>query len=315
MNRWTGVVIAALAACAGDPPQLCPGVLPAETVFADEGPDPLVNDLAVDAERVFWVTFGSNEVRQVAKGGGSAETIAESIAPRRIALDEQNVYWVSGAGGVSSVSKTGGPVTVISPDLECSVAYPCGDAIAVDADAVYWAADSQLLSWSKVDQQPVALNAPGLYTGDIILDATNVYWGALILNGEQLSFELRASPKSGGESQTIGTLAEETYWVPYAMAGDADNIYVARLDGIWKFPKDGSGPVQVAVGPILPQSIATDGVDVYVAESARIERTPTSGGELDPIACEQMEAVRLAIDETSVYWNAVGTNAIFSVPK
>lgn len=315
MSRWIGAAVAALGACAGQPPDLCPGVDPVRTVHADEAQGSFVNDLALDAERVFWVDVGANEVRHVPKSGGSGETIAPAAAPRRIALDEQNVYWVGASGGVSSVSKTGGPVTVISPDISCSLVFPCGDAIAVGADGVYWAADSQLLSWSKQGGQPVALDAPDLYTGDVLVDSANVYWGAQILTDDALSFEVRASPKAGGVFQTIGALPEETFWVPYAMAADEGSIYVARSDGIWRFPKDASGPVQIAAGSIVPRAISTDGVNVYVSERVRILRTPTSGGELVPIACEQMEALHVAVDETDVYWNSEATGAIFSVPK
>lgn len=315
MSRWTGAAVAALGACAGQPPDVCPGVDPVRTVYAEQAPDSLVNDLAVDAERVFWVDLGANEVRHVPKSGGSGETLAQAAAPRRIALDEQNVYWVGASGGVSSVSKSGGPVTVISPDITCSLVFPCGDAIAVDADTVYWATDAQLLSWPKQGGEPVALDAPDLYTGDVLVDSANVYWGALVFTDEALSFEVRASPKSGGLFQTIGALPEESFWVPYAMTADEGSVYVARSDGVWRFPKDASGPVQIAAGSILPRSISTDGVNVFVSARARVLRTPASGGELEPIACEQMEALHVAIDATDVYWSSEATAAIFSVPK
>lgn len=305
--------VVVLAACAGEAPEFCPGVPPARTVYVEEAEDPLVSDFAVEADSIFWVNFRANEVRRVSKLGGSAETIAQAGAPQRIAIDEQNVYWVGGLGGVSMVSKAGGPVTAISPDIECS-AFPCGHAIAVDAGSVYWAADTHLMSWPKPDGAPVELEAPDLYTGDLVVDADHIYWGALVLT-DSLSFELRASPKAGGAFRTIGVLPEETYWLPYAMAGDAENLYVARHDGVWRFPKDGTGAVQITADPLLPRSITTDGVTIYISEAGRILRIPTTGGELEFVACEQMEPRHLTVDATDLYWNAEGANAILSTPK
>ena len=132
---------------------------------------------------------------------------------------------------------------------------------------------------------------------------------------DRLSFEVRSSPKAGGDYQTIGALDEEVYWAPYAMAADADSIYVAREDGVWKFPKDRSGAVQIAPGPILPRWITTDGADVYVSVGEAIQRAPTSGGELAPVACEQMQAAQVTVDASDVYWSSEGTNAILSIPK
>ena len=137
MSRWIAAAVVPLVACTGDAPELCPGRPPVRTVVADQSP---LVDLALDAESVYSIDSGTNEVRRVSKGGGSAEN---GRMPARRGISRSTTERLLGrrVGGVSSVSKTGGTESVLSPDLECSSALPCGDAIAVDADAVYWVAD------------------------------------------------------------------------------------------------------------------------------------------------------------------------------
>jgi hypothetical protein len=312
-----GGAVIALGSCAGSgsdtPPDPCAGVPTARTVIAEQLQDPLVNDLAIDDESVFWIDARADLVRRASKAGDSKQTIAQASWPGRIAIDAENVYWVSGLGSVSKVSKTGGDVTVISPDSGCSINSPCDDGIAVDADAVYWVADNHLMSWPKQGGQPIELAAQ-VYTDDLVVDSVNVYWNAVVLT-DRIYSAVRATPKSGGEVQTLGMLPEDGLFFPYAMAGDEANLYVPRWDGVWRVPKDMSGPVLIAPGPYYPRDIATDGVNIYISEEHRILRVPVEGGELVPIACKQEAALHMVVDNTDVYWNAEHVNAILSTPK
>lgn len=322
MGRGAGTTLLLAAACSeSEPlpplPDPCADVPAAHVLVVEEtqpASHPLPNDVAVDERYVYWVDFFADKVRRIRKDGSYVETLANDGAPQRVAVDDQSVYWIGGLGDVSSVSKTGGSVTLWSASSGCRIRFPCGEAIAVDTDSVYWIADARLMARAKQNGMPKEVATQGLYTNDLLVDQTHIYWGAVVFDGTFYS-AVRASPKSGGPFQTLAMFAEDQAGGGWPMAADALNIYVARSDGIWRVPKDASGPVQVSQGPLSPRGVATDGANVYVTENDRVLRVSTIGGEHAAIACDQQAALRITVDDSSVYWNAEWADAIVETRK
>jgi hypothetical protein len=105
---------------------------PAQAIYtpAPEDFGPLADSIVVDATRVYWSGFYG--VQAINKDGTVYEVLNLADA-RRLAMDEDHLYWTGGAGDTISVaSKTRSPAKTIRVG-EQRVA-----ALAVDARCIYW---------------------------------------------------------------------------------------------------------------------------------------------------------------------------------
>jgi hypothetical protein len=95
-------------------------------------------DLVIDAANVYWTNIGTSSndgaVMSVPIGGGTPTPLATGqMFPRAIAVDGTNVYWLP-SGAVMKVPRGGGASSTLATGLGSAP----NDAIAVDANCVYW---------------------------------------------------------------------------------------------------------------------------------------------------------------------------------
>jgi hypothetical protein len=228
-----------------------------------------VSDLIVDDTSVYWTAArnpGDGRIMKIAKTGGAGTALASGLQPpRRLAVDDANVYWtflpsVPGAGSVMRVAKSGGsPVTIAS-------GRSAPDAIAVDRANIYWS-ESVLLCPGGCGPGP---QSPGVY---------------------QLA-------KSGGAPTMLVSDG-----LVSAIAVDGTSVYVGG-GGIQKVPI-GGGPLTTLAMAGLVNGIAIDGANVYwTAEGipGDVEKVPIGGGKAVTIASSQGQPSGIVVTAASVIW-------------
>src|SRR6201999_418752 len=111
-----------------------------ETFATDDGTP---TQLAIDADRLFWINWSYGEVKSKPLGVGTGLTpldyTTQGGMPVALTLDETHVYWLNYDGSVNAARKEAGKTTTVAcaaPEL--GVGY----AIAVDCGAVYWTTTS-----------------------------------------------------------------------------------------------------------------------------------------------------------------------------
>jgi hypothetical protein len=94
--------------------------------------------IAIDATSVYWANQIDGTIRKVPLAGGSPATIQSGqMNPTAVAVDDDWVYWANTGGNtIMKGSKNGG-----SAEIVATADFP--SHVAVDAQAIYWAAGAQ----------------------------------------------------------------------------------------------------------------------------------------------------------------------------
>jgi len=297
---------------------------------------PTPNAIAVTTS-VYW-TNADGRLMKCARGGCREPTMVAFGQYRSgaIAVDATNLYWtrayidgpvtIDGAVMMSAVS--GGAPWLLAAGQDGPV------KIAVDATSVYWTNSGQTIfqpgkSLGSVVKCaiggcsgiPTVLAAGQPYPGDIVVDATRVYWTDY-RSGSVLSCAVGGcggSPTLLASGQTPGGIAVDAthvYWTNYGTFNQADGSVV-------KCATDGCGgtPTVLAAGQAGPNTIAVDASSVYWtnADDGTLVKCPLGGcdGAPLPLASVHIDARpnALAVDATSVYWTESVPNGVGSVRK
>jgi hypothetical protein len=174
--------------------------------------------------------------------------------------------------------------------------------VAVDASYVYWATID-----GTIAKAPLAGGgATVLVTGEgspsgVAVGSTQVYWT------ESTAGTVRAVPASGGVPVSIASGLSN----PRSIVADAEGVYWAVDDAIWKLPANGGAATMLAGALASPHELATDGKDVYFSEttspdpgSDRIARVSSQGGAVTVVASGLGQVSAIAVDATNAYWLA-----------
>jgi sugar lactone lactonase YvrE len=237
-----------------------------------EGVSPL--SVVVDDTNVYWTTLGSLDdagapiqsgqiLRTPRAGGATTVLLSGASATTALAIDAQNLYWGSQQGGANSIVamplKGGTPTTLAIAPTGMNI-----DAIAVDANAVYWV--THMYSADNVPSGTVSkqLLATGVAS---TLAATQLPAAMAVGPGGVYWTDSAKVLMVGLDGGPVTTLAATTTGPMGPIAVDSANVYWADAEGIWKAPLAGGSPELLA--PF----------------------TQGRGG-----------ATGLAVDEASVYW-------------
>ncbi len=92
------------------------------------------NEIVADEIAAYCLPSSSGAAMRIAEDGTATTLVGNVFAPRGLSVDDANVYWADNpdsGGVVKSVSKQGGPATIVAAEKAM--------AVAVDGVAVYWA--------------------------------------------------------------------------------------------------------------------------------------------------------------------------------
>jgi hypothetical protein len=217
-----------------------------------------------------------------------------------IAVDSQNVYWVSGGPGTSGAINTapiggGTPAKV----LYSNQSFP--EAVVTDGTNVYWA------NWGTFDAQ-------GNYNND----------GAV----------LEAPVGGGGPVKTLASSLS----APAALVVDTNNVYwtnigvlspqgLAQPDSgsVMQVPiAGGTSPITLATNENIPIGVALSGSVVYWAEygfsvAGNVKSAPVGGaGSVTTLVTNAADPFGIAVSGGVVYWTknvptGIGDGIVYSL--
>ena len=174
--------------------------------------DSCVHGIAVDQTSVYFTTGG---VARVPIAGGQPTMLAGPVPSGdgcngSIALAGSELYWVSPCSAVDPAlgalnTLDGGGVAPLDGGKSS------GDAIAVDANAVYWAADGAIKRRSLSDATTTMLAQTGEVFG-LAVDSTSIYWTT--------ADSVETAPLAGGAPSLVTSIPG-----PAGIALDASNVY------------------------------------------------------------------------------------------
>jgi len=153
-------------------------------------------------------------------------------------------------------------------------------------------------------------------TGDLVLGGGGVYWVTLPSSSGQA---IRRTVLSGGASETVYT--SELHIV--ALTGDAQYLYWLEdnypdpVAALRRIPFAG-GPVETLVEGLVTQAqtFAINGslafYDAIDDQGERLFAVPLAGGPPTPLTTVTIQPVKLAADETTLYW--IDPSSLHDVP-
>jgi hypothetical protein len=274
--------------------------------------------------------------------GRCAVTLASGQnEPTALVVDDTNVYWIdrgtvegsSFNGSVMTVPVGGGTVTTFAAAQN----EPLG--IAIDSHSLYWsnsiggtlvsgALDGGALSTLYTVAQPGTVEGPE----SVAVNSQAIFW----TDGEG---DITRTPRDGGSSSTLLTGAE--YVGPsltplVQIASDGTSLYAL----VPVNPDGGASTLSLLKVPMAggtPTTLASDGLSIYTQGTnlvlsgtraywgqlesddsnthlvGRVQSVALDGGALTPLATGQLFTGALptvAVDDTSVYWSTVSSEAI-----
>jgi hypothetical protein len=319
--------------------------------------------IAVDHENVYWLSLGTEtrlglkdsiwsggEVMKCAIGGCSEQPSAlasnrklspGSVRSLAFATDGQNAYWSDetplDAGPQSALVKC----AVTGCNEAPTAIGPGVQALAVHDGHVYWtefwaSVSSCTSSDCYSTQAPLWIGGNTPVVRAIVVDDSGVYWST----GAKDSI-MKCGLDGCDNNPTVLDPIDRTVAEIEAIAVDGDNVYFADGDPapsgkILFCPKSGcvGTPTVLADGLSSPNAIATDGINVYWAETGdtvengqplteagSIRKCARNGCNNTPITVASgfNYPIGIVVDEEFLYWAEQGTGAadgrIWMAPK
>ncbi len=221
-------------------------------------------DLALDADRVFWLegtgaACADSAVGSIAKDGAAISSVGVTCyRGRAVRVDDIHIYVLGNLGEIVRRSKDG--ATQVPLEGNEGVAM----SLALGPETVYFGSRTGIQQISKAAQVTGTkrLFAADTDTIGLVTDATHVYWASPVRG----TLQRLDAGKSGQQPQVLaGDLRS-----PTAVALDSQSVYVASAgDGtVRRVDKAGGLIEEVVSGLKEPCGLAADDAAVYVADCA-----------------------------------------------
>jgi hypothetical protein len=228
--------------------------------------DTYLGAIAVDEALVYCSLMGGGPFA-VPKAGGEwllVGTVSEQ--PYGVAVDAENVYWVTWLyqnedyGIVARYSKQDGEIVALADNQLAPL------RLAIDATHVYWTAgdagEGGIVRKVPTGGGEVTTLATGASPqGFIALDDANVYFTV------EGASELMAVPKRGGTAFVVATLQGRLG----SLVADGESVYVSSTEGIFEVARDGSTVEHVSGSRWSLYGVAIDTDFVYWIGNSGVE--------------------------------------------
>jgi hypothetical protein len=243
--------------------------------------------IALDATNIYVLTTNATGtdggVWSLPKSGGTARQLASGLlTPFELAVDANNVYWVSAGtfdeagfradGKIEKVSKNGTSRTVLASGLNLPV------SVVSDSTNVFFgetglspSSSSRGLRSVPVGGGPVTKITSSTGVGTVALNGNDIYFANIdILTGG----ELLRMPKTGGNATS---LVKGLQFVTH-MSVSGDRLYYFNSDDVQMIayvPIIGGAPSAAVTGDFLAEQFAVDECAIYsIDSSGALIRTP-----------------------------------------
>jgi hypothetical protein len=180
--------------------------------------------------------------------------------------------------------------------------------IAVDATAVYWTNNKELMSLPLAGGVSRLVWTDANTLNSLATDGTALYWTDEAL-GDVVSLPLGAAAMTLATARSqpgiIGAAMGRVYWEEISSLG-VGSVMSAPIAG---------GAVEALIapgsaGPVFPDAIS--GASLYGGSGENVASVPLAGGTISTLAVEQ-DVQSIVADANNVYWVAYG-GAIKCVP-
>lgn len=228
--------------------------------------------------------------------------------PRRVAVDDQHVYWTNfDAGQVMRAAKSGGQPVVLD------ASHPAALAVALDDDFVYWSYywDGLVMRMPKTGgpSEVVASEQDG--PDSIAVHGDRVYWTNIGF-GPGADGSVMSCMKNGQGFTTIAS--KQTY--PSSIAVSEKGVFWASQGLLGAPHSDLSALAALASGTGV-WAVAVDATRVYWTDVAfaELRRIDQSGGNVATLSTGGGYGTddQVAVDDTFAYWSA--GQKLVRVPK
>jgi hypothetical protein len=276
-----------------------------------------IDQLALDANNVYFTDPGAGAVLSVPKAGGGSTTIATGQSlPEPIAADATGVYWLDAGRDLATVMRDSwaGLQTL-------AVRQNFASGLAIDGSFVYWASEHCIV------REPIGGGtatcvveggggADDTNPGTLLVDAANAYWvngaGSAVLYGPLSGG--RATEIASGQAYTTGLAidASNVYWTTSGPGGTAGTVMKKPIQSL---ASPGVAPTQLlSLSGAGPSSLATDGAHLYFTTyQGSVMRLTFATGEWVTLTTAS-GASSVVVDATSVYFTT-GTAVMKVSPK
>ncbi len=248
--------------------------------------------LFVGAGQVYvpaYTAGGGAGIRRISLEDAGVETIDGCNTAWSVTGDSQRVYWFTGnCGGnplLRSIEQTGDAGFVTSPVvpvLQKQLSYAEFGWIAQDADRIYVAGSTDIVSYDKQTLQDVK----SVFTGPSVSGGIR----AIVVDDRvyaRIGTEIIAIDKTTGASTSLVTDLPD------------------------KAPRDGGKTRSVYVDLVLDDTFLYFTTDPL----GRVMRVPRAGGAAETLAEDQPGPTGLVLDTQWIYWTNLGDNTIRRVAR
>ncbi|HET6584102.1 MAG TPA: hypothetical protein VFG69_11650, partial [Nannocystaceae bacterium] len=275
-------------------------------------PEPLViatgvagaTSFAVDEAFAYW-TSAQGLVAKVRNVGGTAETIAQAVAPSDLVVAADFLYWRAqgpDGSGVLWVDRKRGeyePQTIAVGTSKVGAAH-CMQGECAFVDTV----DGAISAVVQDGTAPRKLTGPQQPAAhEVRITDSEVFWA---VPGTPAA--IASAPLAGGASRLLaGNEAQ-----PHHLRVDESHVYWIADGGLRRVPRAGGDVETVVARPIV--GFALDGARAVISDGAgTIAAVAATGGEPQMLATGQAGASWVGVDGAAIYWTTA--DAIVRLPK
>lgn len=298
--------------------------------------EPTINGIAVDDFNIYFIRKDGHLKKASLDGGKPVELVSGIHDPVAIALDHDNVYWVTAKGAVGSVPKKGGDSGKLVDEDPTQVAMA---ALAIGNDVYFGTKSAGVMSVPIKGGAPTALLGGGVtstggtfgYDGGGFIYAMNGQGELMRVATDGSGTKVMADQQDGTTS--IAADASFVYWVSPNPPG-ADKSSGLPQGKVFRMRPDGNDLVTVAVEQDGPFRVAGDEKNVYWTNDIGTISMASVDGTAEPFVmsyanpdaedsavCQDGETpghcmeVYLALDAANVYWARSDFGTVTVTPK
>ena len=299
-----------------------------------------VTGLASDGASIYWEQRGTGPVSAdgsspydsaimaVPKGGGTVRTVVNglrngaypSLPPGYIPGNWFGTGGIAVLGGdlffadtdfagnyrVLRVATSGGPLTVLQSSSGSDGTHAVQD-LALDGSILFWI-DKTSVNAVPVAGGPSVQHVTGIYEAtSLSVGGGSVVWTENVCCSVRQNGLVRSIPVAGGPVTTLASFLDNpgpisvdgtgAYWVeagPYGLIEGYGRIAHAPLSGGTTFTV-----VATIFGTRPP--LASDGMNVFLADGWRVKEIPLGGGALDAVLVGSWSMIDVATDGASLF--------------